>query len=170
MVIEVDWAQAHVHARFATSDMYSRMFHFKILHNILYLNKALTHMQLVVSPLCSFCNITDETVEHVFSECSVIQDIWNELQFFLRPEIELGNLCKTSAYLGPPFGTDAIICHVYLIFKIFVYKSRANRTCSFEHLKNKIKMIRDIEFNITFSDPKRRRKNMQTWISLAHKF
>ena len=141
------------------------MFHFKILHNILYL-----HVQLVNCPLCSFCNSAEETVEHVFSECSVIQDIWHELQNFLRPKIELGNLSKTSAYLGPPFGTEAIICHIYLIFKIFVYKSRENGYCSFIHLKNKIKSIRDIEFNITFSDPKRRSKNMHKWIRLAHKF
>ena len=167
--IEIDWPNVHVHARHATIDMYTRMFHFKILHNVLYLNKNLFKMQLVSCPLCSFCKETEETVQHVFSECITVQNIWNDLQNLLRPETEIGPLDVTSAFLGPPSGTDTIVCHIHLIFKIFVYKSRDSGYCCFAHLKNKIKAIKDIEYNITHTDQKRREKNEKKWTKVAQK-
>ena len=127
-------------------------------------------MQLANCPLCSFCKTTDETIEHIFSECLVIQNIWNDLQNFLRPEIKVCPLDNASAYLGPPYGSDSMVCHIHLIFKIFVYKSRDSGHCCFAHLKNKIRAIRDIEYNITYGDQRRREKNALKWTGVDHKF
>ena len=149
--------------------MYSRMFHFKILHNILYLNKSLKKMQLANCPLCSFCKTTDETIEHIFSDCVHVKKVWNDLRIFLRPETEIGTLDIISAYLGPPQGTDTVVCHIHLIFKIFIYKSRDSGYVSFARLKNRIKSIKDIEFFITYENEKKRKRNATKWAGLAYK-
>ena len=44
-------------------------FQYKILNNVLYLNKLLFKFRKVTSPLCSFCKSAEETIIHLFSEC-----------------------------------------------------------------------------------------------------
>ena len=44
-------------------------FQFKILNNILYLNKKISKFDLNVSPLCSLCN-HPEDVPHLFCNCA----------------------------------------------------------------------------------------------------
>ena len=46
------------------------MFQYKILNNILFLNKLLFKFKKVPSPLCSFCNSADETPD-IFYTCNV---------------------------------------------------------------------------------------------------
>ena len=46
-----------------------RMFQYKILNNILYLNRRLYLMKKVESPLCSMCGMEVETLVHVIIHC-----------------------------------------------------------------------------------------------------
>ena len=48
-----------------------RMFEYKILNNVLYLNQLerLYHMNLVESPLCSLCKKEVETISHLILRC-----------------------------------------------------------------------------------------------------
>ena len=50
------------------------MFHYKILNNVLCLNKHFFHFGLVTSKLCSFCNQVDETVIHIFAEVQLLKE------------------------------------------------------------------------------------------------
>ena len=43
-----------------------RIFQFKILNNILYLNKKMSKIDLNVSPLCSLCNQHPDDIVHFF--------------------------------------------------------------------------------------------------------
>ena len=36
-------------------------------------------MKLISSPLCSFCDLENETIEHFFWKCTIVQDFWNQL-------------------------------------------------------------------------------------------
>ena len=45
-----------------------RLFQYKILNNVLYLNKI----------LFKFCKSADKTIIHLFSKCLCAQYIWNE--------------------------------------------------------------------------------------------
>ena len=47
--------------RRVTIDTNLRMFQYKILNNVLYLNETLVKFKIVSSLLCSFCNSEDET-------------------------------------------------------------------------------------------------------------
>ena len=55
---------------------------------------------------CSFCKSSYENEMHVFSECNVIQKIWNKLGEWLSPEISLPALTPQNAILGI-LATDA---------------------------------------------------------------
>ena len=54
----------------ATIDLRMRIFQYKILNNLRYLNRQLYHMKVVNSPLCSLCGQNVETVTHLFFSCT----------------------------------------------------------------------------------------------------
>ncbi len=56
-----------------------RAFQFKINHNILYTNEKLHRIKISESPLCTFCNNETETLEHLFVDCDVVANVWQEV-------------------------------------------------------------------------------------------
>lgn len=64
-------------------DTYTRDFQYKILNRILFTNSKLFKLKLVESPLCSFCDKNEETLEHlVFCEHS--KAFWKEISSWLH--------------------------------------------------------------------------------------
>ena len=63
---DIDWTAIYMLQRLVTHNIYIRSFQYKILNNILYLNKKLHIVGIKSSPLCSFCNLYDETPFHIF--------------------------------------------------------------------------------------------------------
>ena len=53
--IELPWKEIYLTACKATADSYLRCFNYKIINNVLYLNKKLFQFGKTQSPLCSFC-------------------------------------------------------------------------------------------------------------------
>ena len=54
-------------------------FQFKFLHHIIYANSKLFKMKLVSSPICSFCQMSKETLLHLFCECKVTREFWDNV-------------------------------------------------------------------------------------------
>ena len=93
------WKSIYLLARSISIDSYSRVFHYKCLNNILYLNRALCRMGLSDTPLCSFCHGDDETMPHLFYSCHVSKSVWSDLQSIFGPNIALPSLSLQSAVL-----------------------------------------------------------------------
>ena len=70
----IDWRKAYMISRKCTIDSHTRIFQYKILNNILYLNDRLFKMNLVESQMCSFCIGEKETVEHLFLNCRIAKN------------------------------------------------------------------------------------------------
>ena len=62
---DIDWAAINMLPRLATYNTYMRSFQYKLLNNVSFLNKRLHMFGIKLSPLCSFCNLYDETLLHV---------------------------------------------------------------------------------------------------------
>ena len=67
-----------------TIDSKTRAFQFKINHNIYYTNKKLYQIKYKESPKCSFCKEHDETLKHLFIDCTFVKPLWNSLQCLLK--------------------------------------------------------------------------------------
>ena len=52
------------------------------------------------SPLCSFCNLKDETPYHLFYECSHTNFLWNQLRHFLSNSLNIPPLTPQIAISG----------------------------------------------------------------------
>ena len=80
----IDWEKVYMIPRKCTIDSHARIFQYKILNNILYLNDRLFKMNLVESEMCSFYKGEKGTVEHLFLNCRIAKTLWTNIC----------NLCK----------------------------------------------------------------------------
>ena len=130
-----------------TLDSYSRQFYFKLTHNVLFLNKALNRMGLSESSMCSYCNNTEDTVVHLYSECQYVVGLWARIQAFFVNSLILPDLSPQSAFLGFQKIEDSQISKnlILLIFKIVLFKDKELKNCSFERFLCSLKMIMKIE-------------------------
>ena len=83
-----DWKSIYLLPRRVTLDTNLRMFQYKLLNNVLYLNKMLFRFKKVDSPLCSYCN-EEETLLHLFYSCLITKQIWNKLRQYFSQFINI---------------------------------------------------------------------------------
>ena len=63
------WKDVYILPRIVTINTRLQVFQYKVLNNVLYLNKHLYIFKLSDTKLCSFCNQEDETVIPLFANC-----------------------------------------------------------------------------------------------------
>ena len=86
---EIKWKCIYLITRCVTSDNNLRIFQYKILNNVLYLNEGLLKLKIVSSSLFSFCNSENETPIHLFYFCNQTKSLWFKLQELMNSEILL---------------------------------------------------------------------------------
>ena len=59
-----------------------------------------------------------------------------------------------------------IINQIYLTFKIAIYKSRIRGSCNISYIINKLKLIKKIEYNITFFNERKIMFNIKKWAGI----
>ena len=96
----IDWTAVYMSPRVVTHNTYLRSFQYKILNNILYLNKKLHIFGIKLSPLSFLCNLYDETPFHIFYECDCVKFLWSELVQCFQNILILPILTPQTAILG----------------------------------------------------------------------
>ena len=81
-VYNFQWKGIYTLLRKVTINAYLRSFQYRMLNNILYLDKKLHTFSLSNIQLCFFCKMEEETISHLFYYCTHIQDIWNQVQIY----------------------------------------------------------------------------------------
>ena len=105
-----------------TTKCYS--FQYRVLNNVLYLDKIILKFGKVKSPFFLFCKSAEETIINLFSECLCAQNIWNQAQIFFSGYITIPDVTPQSAIFG---FTDTsiehflLINHLLLIYKCYLY-------------------------------------------------
>ena len=96
----LNWKEIYILPRKVSVDTNLRMFQYKILNNILFLNKLLFKFEKVRSPLFSYCNSADETPVHIFYTCNITKRLWNKLTYFVSRYLYIPETTPQSALLG----------------------------------------------------------------------
>ena len=112
--------------RIATYETKIRIFRYKLLNNLLYLDKKVFQLGIIPHSKCSFCELYDETPEHLFYECTYAQSLWNQLRLYPSEKVALPVLTSQSAIFGFTDVLDPnylLVNHLLLIFKYNVYNS-----------------------------------------------
>ena len=78
-------------------------FQYKILYNILPTRNYLYNLKLADSDLCGFCNTRTETILHLFTECPIVNTLWENMRQWVSNkthiQIELSKIVKVFGYL-----------------------------------------------------------------------
>ena len=142
------WKDIYLLPHKTTINTKHRSFQYKILNNVLYLNKLLFKFGNVKSPLCSFCKSAEETIIRLFSESLCAQYIWHQIQIFLSGYITIPDVTPQSAILG---FTDTstehflLINHLLLIYQCYLYKAKDSQNLTFLAFKNNIIKIKTLD-------------------------
>ena len=141
-----------------TIDTSTRIFQYRILNDILYLNNRLYKMTITGSPLCSLCGNDLETILHFFCYCSITQNLFTKMQNWLSSILDVPELTSKIVILGkyPCQGaTDILINHIILMFKKVLYTHRQSTTqVAFVALKHYIAYTQKIEQTIALKNGK----------------
>ena len=88
---EIEWKCIYLIPRRVTIDTNLRIFQYKVLNNVLYLNKKNFKFKIVFSPLCSFCDLENKTPIHLFYSFTRNQtkSLWSKLQELMNSELLL---------------------------------------------------------------------------------
>ena len=137
-----------------TIDTNLRIFQYKILNNVLYLNEKLFKFKIVSSLLCSFRNSEDDTLIHLFYSCNQTKSLWSKFQELLNSEVLLPQNTPQNAFFGFPDNKENFVItnHLHLIFKYYLFKSCDTRKISPDGLKKNIIKIYNYEKQICFND------------------
>ena len=111
-----NWKLIYRIPRIATFETKIRIFQYKLLNDVLYLNKKLFHFGIISQSKCSFCELYDETPQHIFYECTYAQNLWNQLRSYLSEKVALPVLNPQSINFD---FTDALE-HNYLLVNHFL--------------------------------------------------
>ena len=76
-----------------------RSFQYKLLNNVLFLNKKLHIFGIKSSPLCSFRNLYDEAPLHIFYECDDTKCLWLDLVQYFQNSLVLPTLTPKLSFL-----------------------------------------------------------------------
>ena len=97
------WKNVYVLPRIVTINNRLRVFQYKVLNNVLYLNKHPYIFKLSDTKLCFFCNQEDEIIIHLFAKwniCLLNKTLWNSLKEFFINTINFPSLTPQSAIFG----------------------------------------------------------------------
>ena len=126
----LDWKTIYLLPRITTVHTTICVFQYKLLNNVLFLNKMLHQFGISQDSLCSFCSLEEETPMLIFYSCIHTQILWERLNYCIQNNLHLPSLLSQSAILGfSDFHSEnfIIINHLLLIFKYYIFKSRSNK-------------------------------------------
>ena len=149
-----DWKSIYLLPRRVTLDTNLRMFQYKLLNNVLYLNNMLFRFKKVDSPLCSYCNEEEETPLQLFHSCLKTKQLWNKLRQYFSQFRNIPHSTPQSSLLGIFDNSQhsELINHLLLIFKFYIYIARNTKQLNFDKLKIAIKKIKEIEKELSSSN------------------
>ena len=112
-------------------DIKFKWFQIRIVTRILGTNSALYHMNIKDSYLCSFCSLQRESLEHLFYDCIIVSNFWDELKnllsnnncvrrdFSIDVNVALFGHCKDS-------DSNEICYYVLLAARFYIYRCRCS--------------------------------------------
>ena len=131
-----------------TSDTKLCEFQFKLLNKYLATNAFLYKIGVASSPLCSFCEKENESLEHIFIHCNYAEEFRAEVIKWLRSlNVNISNLNDKEIMLGMPNCKDELLVnHVLLIAKQYLYFCRCIKTFPiFKVFMSRLRKIQNLE-------------------------
>lgn len=96
-------------------------FQYKILLRILNTNSLLYKCNLVETPMCSFCMETQETILHLFWECSFSKNLWFEVRDTLKTTCQFDLPISAEEVILGSTNNDDFTNYIIVLVKYYLY-------------------------------------------------
>ena len=117
-----NWNEIYSMPYNASIDTTIQSFQYKLINRIIPTNKFLFKCKLVSSTLCDLCLSNEETITHMFWECPIIQDIWNNLNSFFQNNGITIELTLINVLFGISTNIHyKSINHIIMLMKMFFF-------------------------------------------------
>ena len=114
---DYEWKCFNSIANKCTPSTYLQWFQYKILHRILPTNQFLFKIKYLDTSKCSLCQECDETLYHIFWECSKVKKLWSELRvWFSTVDVQL-SFTPTQVLLGIKGKNNYVLNAMILLVK-----------------------------------------------------
>ena len=123
----------------------NRIFQYKLVKDVLHLNKKLFHFGTISQSTCSFCELFDESSQHFFYECTNGQNLSPSIISFRKSCIISFSKKSIFGFTDVLDNNYLLVNHLFLIFKYNVWNLKVSNTLSFQSLKRLISQIKYLE-------------------------
>ena len=127
----IDWKKTYNTVINCTIDTKIRYFQYKFLMRILPSNRFLLKCKLVNSSLCDFCAMHEETIIHLFWECSLSRDFWNKIECFLIGRgFDISLNYKLISHCTPDLNKkeSQIVSFILILAKYFIFSNKYKKS------------------------------------------
>ena len=120
-----EYKKAFFHLYQCTSITKLQDFQYRLLLDKIPVNVELHQWGIVDNPLCTFCNISEETMSHLFIECKFVARLWKDIKRIIHP-IEI-NTQFENIVLNKVNEEHMVLNLLALIVKQLVYRKRCQK-------------------------------------------
>ena len=109
----------------STYDVKLRWFQFRLLNRILCTNTLLVKIGKSNNTKCTFCETSEESIDHLFWDCTYSRKYWDYVQKWVNNCLNTNiTLKKETVLLGNHQFPDYVLNNILLLLKFDIYKSR----------------------------------------------
>ena len=149
----IEWEKVYSLSFRSTLESKLREFQYKILNCIVFTNEKLFRFGITQSPLCTFCQKENESIEHLLFSCKETSEFWKHVLSWLRDSnIYVGELKEADLIFGKFDVQDdfTLINHILLLGKYYIYSRKCqNAKPSLKGFIAKTKRVYRIELYIS---------------------
>ena len=153
--------------RLVTVNVKLRSFQYRILHSALVLNTHLFRWGIKQNNRCTFCSTNKEMIRHLFWECSVTKQLWQNLWVYCKKisSSEMADFTFEKVMMNLVNAKPNHIFNFFvLIVKEYVYVMKClGKTPAFETIKYRIERNRSYELYYAKANDKVR-KHCDKWL------
>ncbi len=125
-VEDIDWQEVYTKANTVPTDTKTKEFQFRFIHDLLANKYWLCKWHLSDSAICTHCNNVnenEETISHLFWDCSKIGIFWKEFEAFWETRGHFINIHKEDVF----FGVDEhFMSGMIFTAKMYIYNKRTH--------------------------------------------
>ena len=120
-------------------------FHFRSLHLALVTNMHLFRWGIKSSNRCTFCDLEKETLSHLFSECHIVGQFWNQVLRWTEQQYGIVMQLNIRSIMLCDLGTG-IADLIGLLAKQYIYANKClNKSLSIKEFSSKVLMFENTE-------------------------
>eukprot|EP00916_Digyalum_oweni_P013462 GHVL01022105.1.p1 GENE.GHVL01022105.1~~GHVL01022105.1.p1 ORF type:complete len:329 (-),score=13.53 GHVL01022105.1:219-1205(-) len=129
----VDVNKVFLKIKRTTEDVRLRWFQYRLIYRIIPTQRFLHLRKIVESPICTFCGQQEETLEHLFWDCTKTQAFWNDFLQWMRDNfVHCTNFRLYKQLIICGYQTNCVTDKTFdlflLIAKYHIYTSKIRAT------------------------------------------